>query len=346
MPTTSRPAGPDIDAMLRLTELGDYATALAIRAVTELGIPDLLAGGPRPVEELATACGAHPVPLYRALRALACQGVFAEEPVRVFALTPVSDLLRADHPYSMRTHYQLMIEDVQAWARIDYTLRTADAWSFELVHGESYWKYLESHPDYRAKFEATMAGMTRHELDAILPRYPWRRVNTLVDVGGGTGQMIAGLLRANPHLRGVMFDQPHVAPHARPLLEAEGVADRCEIVSGDFFQSVPEGGDAYLLKRVLYDFSDEEAVTILSNVRRAMRPGGRVLTLDGIIRPDQDLDVAKLHDLFILPLGPGHCRTRAEMAALFERSGLELTRLIATPIFPLVEAKAAPAPTA
>jgi O-methyltransferase domain len=329
---------PDFEAMLQLTRLGDFATPIAIRTVSDLGVADQLVDGPRSAEEIAEAVGAHAPSLYRVLRALACQGIFVETEKGRFGLTPMADLLRADHPYSLRHHYQMMVPDLQAWTTFDHSVRTAGN-SFEHVHGQRYWDYVATHPEYKKQFDATIWTMTEHELRVVVPGYRWDGVDTLVDIGGGTGQMLAGILGANPAMSGVLFDLPHVAPGSLPVLEAAGVADRCEIVGGDFFVSVPEGGDAYLLKRVLYDFDDDQSVAILSNVRKAMKPDSRALTLDAIVRSDNRFDVGKLHDLFVLAMGVGRCRTRQEMTDLFDAAGLRLTRVIPTGIFPLVEAR-------
>jgi hypothetical protein len=331
---------PDLEAMAGLARLADYVTPLALRVVVELGVADHLADGPRRVEDLAERTGAHAPSLCRVLRALASYGLFEETSRGCFALTPMADLLRRDHPFSLRDLYQMMVADIQAWALFEISVRTpGDA--FEHVHGQDFWDYVETHPEYKARFEANIWCSTRHELRAILHVYDWSRIGTLVDIGGGSGQMLAGLLAPHPAMRGVLFDLPHVAPHSVAVLEAAGVADRCEIVGGDFFDAVPAGGDAYLLKRVFYDFDDDACVAILRNVRRAMNPDARVLVLDGMVRADNRFDLGKLHDLYVLAMGKGRCRSRREMKTLFAAAGLRLTRVIPTGIFPLVEGEAA-----
>lgn len=334
-------AAPPVEVIGRLTRLGDYTTPIALRVVCDLGIADLLADGPRTATDLARATGTHADSLYRVLRALCCHGLFVEDRENRFALTELSDVLRSDHPYTIRRMFQLIRPEVEAWLHFDHAVRTGED-TFAHVHGESYWARMRSDATFLRQFEAEIACMTEHELRAVLPAYPWGTFDKLVDMGGGTGQVLAGILAANPELRGVLFDLPHVAPKSRPLLEREGVIDRCDIVSGDFFVSVPEGGDLYLLKRVFYDFSEEETVAILRNVRAAMLPHARVITLDGLARSDNRYDVGKLHDLFVLGLGRGRCRTRAEMQRMFEAAGLKLRRVIPTGIFPLVEAVALP----
>lgn len=334
-------AGMDVrDAVVRLTTLSDYSTPLAIRALNDLGVFDALADGPRTAEELATATGGRADALYRMLRALCGLGLFTEDRAHRFALTPLSDVLRSDHPHSVKKMLQFIRPDIESWLNIEHTLRTDDD-TFDVIHGETYWEHMRSNRQFGEQVEEEIWCMTEHELAMVLPAYDWAGIGTLVDVGGGTGQVLAALLGAVPQMRGVLFDLPDVAPASAPVLAAAGVLGRCEIVSGDFFVSVPGGADAYLLKRVFYDFSDDEAVAILKQVRAAMRPDSRVLTLDGVARSDNRLDVGKSHDMFILPLGHGRCRTRAELVEIFAAADLALTRVIPTGIFPLVEARSA-----
>jgi O-methyltransferase domain len=329
---------PPVETIAQITRLGDYITPIALRVVCDLAIPDLLADGPRDAADLAAKTGTHADSLHRVLRALAGQGLFFEDRQGRFALTEMSQLLRSDHPYTVRRMFQLIRPELDAWVNFDHAVRTGED-TFAHMHGESYWSRMEHDAKFREQFEAEIWCMTEHELRAVLPAYRWGDFGKLVDLGGGTGQMLAGILRANPDLRAVLFDLPHVAPHALPLLQRSGVADRCEIVSGDFFVSVPEGGDLYLLKRVFYDFDDAQTVAILRNVRAAMHADSRVVTLDGLARSDNRYDVGKLHDLFVLGLGRGRCRTRPEMVRMFAEAGLRLRRVIPTGVFPLVEAE-------
>jgi len=329
---------PPVAQIAQLTQLGDYITPIALRVVCDLGIADLLADGPRDAAALAAETGSHPDSLYRVLRALSGQGLFVEDRQGNFALTEVSQLLRSDHPYTVRRMFQLIRPELAAWVNFDHAVKTGED-TFAHVHGDTYWEHMRHDETFRRQFEAEIWNMTEHELRAVIPAYPWGDFGTLVDLGGGTGQMLAGIMRAHPALRATLFDLPHVAPHALPLLQENGVADRCEIVSGDFFQSVPKGGDLYLLKRVFYDFDDAQTVAILRNVREATHPGSRVITLDGLARSDNRYDVGKLHDLFVLGLGRGRCRTRPEMVRMFGEAGFRLRRVIPTGVFPIVEAE-------
>lgn len=329
----------DIAAMNQLVRIGDFVTPIALRVIVELRVPDALAGGPRSAEDVASEVGAHGPSLYRVLRALTANGVFHEDRSHRFSLTPVSQLLRDDQPYSMRGMYRLSPADVHAVAELEYGVRNRES-AFEHVHGTSFWEYTATHPEHYERYRHNMWSMATLEIPAVLTVYDWSRVRTLVDLGGGTGQMIAGILKGNPDLRGILLDLPDVAPGSRTVLEQEGVLDRCEIVSGDFFQAVPSGGDVYLLKRVFYDFTDDECSRILRSVRRAMKPDSRVLVLDGVVRSDNRHDSGKLHDLYVLAMGQGRCRSREELADIFAKADLKVTRVIPTGAFPLVEGKA------
>jgi hypothetical protein len=330
----------DFTALARLAELADYIIPFAVRVVAGLGVADHLADGPRAVEDLARATDADTEALYRVLRALAAKQIFAEHPGRVFALTPMSQVLRGDHPLSVRDSYTLLDADVQAWARFDRTVRSGEN-AFAHVHGCSYWEYVQRHPDFRTRFAASMRAFTRIELHAILPCYDWAGLRTVVDLGGGTGALLAGLLAAHPDLHGTLVDLPSVVTGADAVLARAGVADRCTVVGGSFLDAVPAGADAYLMKRVLYSWSDADAVRILGNVRRAMTPASRLVLLDPVIRANDPLDMARVQDLLLLAVDEGHTRTRKELAALFTAAGLRLARMIPTPLFPITVAEPA-----
>jgi O-methyltransferase domain len=328
----------DMRPVLRLAVLADYIVPFAIRVVAQLGVADHLAGGPRHVDELAAATQTHPRALARTLRALAARDVFLEVEPDVFALTPMAEVLRSDHPYSLRDGYPLLDADVEAWAHFDYSVKTGKP-AFDHVHGESYWSYKTSHPDYSVRFDRAMAAYSRLELRAVLPFYDWRSFDVLMDIGGGNGMFLGGLLSQVPELRGVLFDLPHVVAHAPELIARFGVADRCEIVPGSAFDAVPPGYAGYMLKRVLYDFDDERAVAMLRAIRKAMRPDSRLLILDPVIEPAGGYEYATSVDLLMLAMVTGYARTRSELEALLAQADLRMTGLTHTPNFPIVEAR-------
>jgi hypothetical protein len=321
----------------RLQELADVMIPVTIRAVSDLGVADLLADGPRPLAEIASAVQAHPASLRRALRALSAKEIFAEVEPDVFALTPLAELLRSDHPLSLRSQCRLFAAGIDAWARIDHTLRTGEP-AFNHVHGRSLWEYLESSETDQVRFDDFMAGLTTFEVRAALGAYPWADVRRLVDVAGGNGAFLAGVLRRQQHLRGVLCDQPQVVAQAPAALAEAGVADRCEVVSGDFFRSVPSGADAYLLKRIIYSWDDEKAAEILRAVRAAMPEGSRLLIMEPVAGLPDDSRYAKLLDLLMMGIGSGRVRTRDELGELLGKAALRLTRVLPTFLFPIVEA--------
>ncbi|MDL4820263.1 methyltransferase [Actinomadura opuntiae] len=329
----------DAQSVARLTEMADYIVPFTLRAVCDLGVADLLADGPRPVRELARETGTDPRALLKALRALAGRGVFSEPEPEAFALTDLGQPLRSDHPRSLRDAYPFIPADIQAWASLPHSLRTGKA-AFDHAHGRDYWAYMAEHPDESARFDASQRAVTRREVRTLLPAYPWSRFGTVADVGGGNGAFLAALLDANPGMRGVLFDQPHVVAAAGPVLAAAGVADRCTVVGGSFFASVPSGADAYVLKRALYDIGDDDrALEVLRAVRAAMSPDARLLVIEPLSEPGDAFSWGKLYDLLLLVMRGGGGRSRARLEELMATAGLRLTGVVRTRGLPIVEAR-------
>jgi SAM-dependent methyltransferase len=322
-----------------MTELADLVVPFAVRVACELGLADQLAGGPRTAGELAAATGTHRPSLLRLLRALAARGVFTEPEPERFELTPLGATLRSDHPLSMREAYPLIPADVQAWARLDHSIRTGGS-AFEEVHGQGYWDYMAAHPEESERFDGTQRAASRLELRTLLPAYDgWDRLGWLVDVGGGNGAFLAGILARFPGMRGTLLDLPHVVTGAGKVFADAGVADRGEAVGGSFFDGVPAGADGYLLKRVLYHWDDEQAVALLTTIRRAMPPDGVLLLLEPVAEPGDELNAGKLYDLILLTMAGGGLRDAAQLAALFDAADLRLERTIDTMMFPVLEVR-------
>jgi hypothetical protein len=331
-----RPA-MDLVSVVRLAELSDYIIPYCVRVVSDLGIADLLAGGPVAVDKLAERVGAHAPTLRRVLRALAAREIFTEPEPGVFGLTPLAQPLRTDHPLSLRESYTLLASDVQAWAGLPETIRTGEP-AFDAVHGRGYWAYLADHPEESRRVDLWMRSVNRLHLRTVLPAYPWRELTTVVDAGGGNGAFLAGLLARYPRLRGTLLDLPHVVAAAGAVLAGAGVADRCAIVAGSFFDVVPAGADAYLLKTVLPGFTDADVALILARVRAAMRPDSRLLLLEAVLPPGDTFDVAKLFDVHTLVLTGGAHRDAEQTGSLLAAAGLRLARLIPTPTLTIIEA--------
>lgn len=325
-------------SLRELTKLADYIVPFALRAVCDLRVADHLAGGPRSVDDLALATGSHARTLYRAMRVLACNGVFAETEPRVFAMTPLAEPLRTDSPWSVREAYPLLTPDIVAWAHLGHTLRTGEP-AFAKAHGMGAWEWFAAHPEESARFDASQQAVTRREVRSLIPAYPWDSFETIVDVGGGTGAFISALLAAFPAMRGTLFDQPHVVAAAGPVLAGGGVAGRCEVVGGSYLEAVPAGAQAYVLKRVIYSLGDEDAVGVLRLIRAVMRPGGRVLIIEPVVVPGNEFDRGKLYDLLLVTMSGGGGRTCEELEEILAKANLELVRVITTNSLPIIEAR-------
>jgi hypothetical protein len=302
-----------------------YQVSQAIHVAVTLGIPDLLADGARTSDELAEEAGADVDSLYRLLRALAGVGVVHEDDDRRFSLTPVGERLRSDVPGSLygwaafvgRPYYW------QAWSDLVNSVRTGEN-AFRHVHGQDVWSYRAERPEESAIFDGAMRARTGASNAALVEAFDFSRFGTLVDVGGGNGALLADVLATQPSLQGVLLDQSHVVAGAGPVLEAAGVADRCRVESGDFFEAVPPGGDAYLLKWIVHDWEDEDAIKILRVVRAAMSDGAHLLVVERDLGPPNEDAASKFSDLNML-VGPGgRERTQDEYAALFESAGFRL----------------------
>lgn len=302
----------------------------AIGVAANAGIADLLAAGPKLSTELADATGTHPSALYRLLRTLASVGLFTEVGPGRFALTPMGESLRSDVPASLRGLSMFVCgeEAWQPWGRLDHSVRTGEP-AFDHVFGMGSWEYRARHPEASTRFNAAMTSLTRQVVRAVADAYDFADMRLLVDVGGSHGVFLDALLRRHPGLRGILFDLPHVVEGARERLEA-GILERCQLVGGDMFEAVPEGGDAYMLSRVIHDWDDERSVAILERCRRAMAPEGRLLLVEEVLPPGDAPAYGKLNDLHML-VGPGgQERTEAQYRALYEAAGLKLTRVVPT----------------
>ncbi len=314
--------------VLRRLVAGYYASQ-ALHVVATLGIADLLADGPRTCDDLATATSTDPSALYRVLRALAAEGVFTEGDDRQFDLTPVGYHLRSDAEPSLQAWTAFLGRPYQwkAWTRLGDSVRTGEN-AFRLAHGMGSWDYRATHPEEGAIFDRAMVSLTSQFSAAIVAAYDFSRFRRVVDVGGGHGALLADVLRANTETRGVLFDQPHVVADAAGLLAQMGVDDRCEILGGSFFDHVPGGGDAYILKSVVHDWDDEQSVRILTACRSAMHSGAVLLVMERLIAPPNLGADDKLSDLNML-VGPGgRERTIEEFEDLLERGGFRLTQVI------------------
>lgn len=309
-----------------------YRISQALSVAARLGIADLLADGPRSAEDLAAATDTHSLALYRLLRVLASEGVFTEKGDGRFALTPLAESLRANAPGSLHTRaiFDGAEGNWHAWGNLLKSIKNGEP-AMQHTFGKDLFGYLKEHPYERKIFNEVMAAQTLAGARAVLEAYDFAGVDTLVDVGGGIGALLAAVLDVYPSMRGVLYDQSHVVVDARPRLAAAGVADRCETVGGDFFESVPMGGNAYMLKHILHDWDDDDCQRILENCRRAIAKDGRLLVIEVLIPSGNDPDYGKYLDLQMLVVTKGgRERTQAEYRRLFESTGFALARMIET----------------
>jgi len=322
---------PNTDAAGRLTLLiSGYWVSQAVYAAAKLGLADLLKDGPRSAADLAAASGTKPELLFRLLRALASVGVFAETTSGVFTLTQTAALLQSDVAGSQRDLALMMGEEhYEVWGRLVEALQTGKN-AFEKQCGLPIFDYLAKHPEKGKIFDAAMVGIHGRETAAVLDAYDFSGIDKLVDVGGGNGSKLAAILRRYPSLRGLLYDLPHVVERARPQLQAAGVADRCETVGGNFFENVPNGGDAYLMRHIIHDWNDEQSLTILRNIHRAMVDDGRLLLVESVIPPGNEPFGAKFLDLTMMLIPGGKERTEVEYRALYEAAGFTLTHIVPT----------------
>ncbi|MDM0108648.1 methyltransferase [Variovorax sp. J22R24] len=333
MPSDSNPA-------ITLRRLIDgYQVSQAIHVAARLGIADLLGDRSRTVDELAADTGTHAPTLYRLLRALAGIEILREGNGHVFELAPLGQQLRSDVAGSMAGWAAFIGSEGywQAWTGLLHSVRTGEN-AFRHVHGADVWSYRAIRPEESALFDGAMTALSRQASAALLAAYDFGRFRTVVDVGGGTGALLAAILRAHPGLEGILFDQPHVVAAASAFMERAGVADRCRIEGGSFFEAVPEGADAYVLRAVIHDWDDVEAVRILTVVRKAMAADGRVLLVERIIAPPNEGRDAKFSDLNMLVAPGGRERTREAFELLLEPARLQAAAVIEAGGFAVVEA--------
>jgi hypothetical protein len=309
--------------------INGHWVAQMIHVAARLGIADLVADGPRSVDELAQITGTHAPALYRLLRGLASVGVFAEDEQGRIGLTPLADLLRTGVPNSLRD-WSVFVGSThtwRSWEQLLYSVTTGET-AFPHVWGASNWEYRSQNPEANDVFNKAMTSASKGRIGLTLAAYDFSAAGTLVDVGGSQGAFLAAILSAYPDVRGILFDLPHVVTSAPPVLAAAGVSDRCEIVGGSFLDSVPEGGDTYLLSKVIHDWDDDRAVVILRNCRQVMHSAGRLLLVEAVIPPGNNSHPGKLSDLNMLVINSGgRERTEKEFRALFAASNFALTRV-------------------
>lgn len=321
------PAPPPV-ALLQLTTSCWISQAVYVAA--KLGVADLLKDGPKDCNELAEETQTDSRSLRRLLRTLSSVGVFAETDDGQFHLTPIAECMRSDGPYSMRAWATMIGEDWHwpMWGELLYSVRTGKP-AFDYVHGMRPFEYFPRNPEAARLFDEAMTSLSASEVGAVLAAYDFSKYKKIVDVAGGNGSLIIPLLKNSPEASAVLFDLPHVIERAKGRIGGEGLTERLELVGGNFFQTVPTGGDLYILKHIIHDFSDEEALGILRNCRRAMSVDARLLIIEMVLPPGNVPSFGKLVDLEMLLIG-GVERAEAEYQTLLAEAGFNLTSVIPT----------------
>lgn len=331
MSSTVQTGTPTQASAQMLQMLQGFVTVQAVHVAAHLGIADLLADGPLTVHDLAAATGAHRSSLQRLLRMLTGPGVFHEEADGRFAITPLGATLQSGRPDSVRDWalFAGAPEVWAVWAGLRDSVMTGQA-GFQVVHGEPMWEYITARRDLGEVFDSWMTSQSRQHNAALVEAYDFSPFRSVADVGGGRGSTLAAILAACPSLQGILFDLPQVVADVSQLDEA-GVADRCQVRGGDMLASVPSGADAYLLKRVLMGWGDEDAARVLRNCAAAMAENGKVIAVDIVMAAGNDPSPAKPFDILMLLTQPGALiRTEDEFRQLFTAAGLRLTRVIST----------------
>jgi hypothetical protein len=307
---------------------GSWVTQ-GIGVAAELGIADLLSTGPQTAEELAEKTGSHSESLYRVLRALASIGIFCQDEMSRFSPTPLSSLLRSDYPGTQRAFATMMGGEFHAaWGELLHSVQTGEP-GFNKRYGMPFFQYMTDQPVRHGIYDAAMTGVHGGETGPMLDAYDFGAFKKVADIGGGNGLTLAAILEKHPSLHGILFDLPAVTDRARSTLQAFSSGDRMRVEGGNFFESVPHGADAYVLRHIIHDWQDPEATTILRKCRDAMAPDGKVLVVEMVITPGNDPGFGKWLDLMML-LVAGRERTEEEYGRLFSAAGLKMTRVIPT----------------
>jgi len=304
--------------------------AQAIYVAAKLGIADLVKTGPKTADEVADATGMHSPSLHRLLRALTSLDIFAENAAGKFSNTDLSDTLRSDHPESVRAWAIFFGAPFvwRPWGELFETIATGQP-AVNRIYGKSFFAYLAEHPEDAAVFNAAMTAGSAMSVPLILSAYDFSRFERIVDVGGGQGALLHGILSANPKAQGVLYDLPGVVAGAAAL-RSEPIAARCEVRGGDFFEAIPEGGDAYILKGIIHDWNDDDALKILKNCRRAIKRDGKLLLIETVLEQSSLPNAGNFMDVLMLTLVGGRERNQSDFRALLREAEFSLTRVVST----------------
>ena len=326
---------PDLPPPVAMMQmLGGFRVARSIYVAAELGIADFLADGPKSIDELAQATSTHGPSLYRVLRALAGLGIFAEDESGCFSLTPTAEFLKTDVPDSLRASVKLFGEEWhwRVWGSLDYSVKTGEP-AFDHLYETGFFDFYNQNPEFANTSSASKTSMVARASASLLANYDFSSISKVVDIGiaGGYGSTLLSVLKANPTMKGVLLDFPPVIEGTRPLVEAAGLTERCELIAGNCLESVPSGGNAYVLMFVVHNWDDERAIKILKNCHQAMAEDGRLLLVEMIMPKGNDPFIGKLVDIESLLITPGgYERTEAQYRSLLAAAGFKVTKIIPT----------------
>jgi len=313
----------------RITVTG-AALSRAVYSIAELGVADLIeAGHPQPIEYLARATRTHEPSLYRVLRFLASHGLFKETEIRHFDHTPLSAALRSDAPDSFRAGAQMFHHLSAGWNGLHHSIQTGEP-GFNKVFGAPVFDYIQAHPELGPVFDAGMTSFNFYETGAMLDAYDFTGINVLADIGGGNGSLLTAILTRYPEIKGILFDLGHVAGRARDRLKAAGLAERCSVIEGSFFESIPAGADAYHFRHIIHDWTDAQCKQILVNCRKVIPAHGRLLISDSVVPYGNEPCPSKDLDMVMLTFPGGKERTESEFRSLLDASGFELNSITRT----------------
>jgi O-methyltransferase domain/Dimerisation domain len=332
MPDNQLAASQSLPPHIQLIQMGRvHIVSRTVCAAAKLGLADQLASAPKSAAELAGAMQVHATSLHRLMRTLASLGLLTEQSEQRFALTSLGEALKTGAPGSARSALIVIGSPWQqsGWDNLVYSIQTGKP-GFDKAQGMAFFDYLAHHPEDASLFSETMVGLHNQEPPAVAAAYDFSIFKTIVDVGGATGNMLSAVLAHHAGPRGILFDRPHVVNDAPALLEGKGVSERVTIEAGDFFTSVPTGADAYILSHIIHDWNDEQCLTILGHVRKAMNPAGRLLIVEMVLPPGDTPHPGKMLDMTMLALLGGQERTESEYASLLSKAGLRLTQVVPT----------------
>lgn len=308
---------------------GAYAAG-TVACVAQLGIPDLLASGPKSAAELATEIGVNPDRLYRLMRATSCVGVLAEGPDGKFSQTPMSAVLCKDARPSLRGYATMTGRDWHArgWGQLESCVRTGKQ-ALDQVYGMPIFEYFTQNPVEAEIFDEAMTDLSTIDSPAVADAYSFDGIHSIVDIAGGRGLLLATILQRHPEMRGTLYEMPHVLEGAKTGA-LKPVMDRCTLASGDMFSSVPSPTDAYIMKHIIHDWPDEQCIQLLQACRKGVNSGGKLLVVDCVIQPGNEFSPAKFLDVQMLIFPGGRERTEPEFRALLAKADWKLNRIIPT----------------